>query len=290
MKIPNKKLKMGFEMPDFGIGTWEMGGRTEHNQSNNDDADINAIKESVASGITHIDTAERYANGYAETLVGKAIKGIDRKKLFVVSKVASYNLTYDGIIAAAKRSLERLQTKYMDMYLIHAPNPNLPVKESMRAMDYLVDEGLIKNIGLSNFNPDRFDEAQSHTRRKIVANQVHYNLIFREIEKKGVIDYCQNNDVMLIAWRPVQKGILTQKGIPILDQIAQKYNKTQAQISINWLISQQNVVTLSKMGSIKHLKENLGAVGWAMSAEDVEKLRKEFPNQKYVSDAVPLID
>ncbi|MDE1860673.1 MAG: aldo/keto reductase [Candidatus Micrarchaeota archaeon] len=289
MKIPSKRLKNGFEMPVFGIGTWRMGGRFERDPSNDDDADIQAIKNAIDLGITHIDTAERYAEGYAETLVGRAIGGTDRKKLFIVSKVAPYNLTYDGIIAAAKRSLERLQTDYLDLYLIHAPNPGIPIKESVSAMDYLADQGMVRSIGLSNFNPSRFEEAQSHARHKIIANQVHYNLIFREIEREGVLDYCQNNDVMLIAWRPVEKGALTGKGIKLLDDISQKYRKTQAQIAINWLASQPNVVTLSKMRNIDHLRENLGGIGWTMDGSDIERLRKEFPGQKYVSDAVPLI-
>lgn len=290
MEIPGKKLQMGFEMPVFGIGTWQMGGKREHDPANDDVGNISAIKTSITLGIRHIDTAEKYAGGYAETLVGQAIKGFDRKNLFIVSKVAASNITYDGLIAAAKRSLERLQTEYLDLYLIHEPNPNIPIKESMRAMDYLKEQGMIRNIGLSDFNVRRFEEAQAHTNNKIVANQLHYNLIFRETEKKGLLDYCQDNDVMLIAWRPVQKGALTQPGIKILDEMAAKYGKTQAQISINWLISQKNVVTLSKMGNAEHIKENLGAIGWTMEKEDVERLRKEFPNQQEVSDSVPLID
>ena len=126
------------------------------------------------------------------------------------------------------------------------------------------------------------------TNNKIVVNQVHYNLIFREPEKSGLLDYCRKNDVLLIAWRPVEKGILSVKGIKIIDEVCRKYNKTAAQIAINWLISQKNVVTLAKMVSQKHLHENLGALNWQMDNSDIEKLRRSFPGQKSVSAAVPL--
>lgn len=290
MNVPTKKLKCGFEMPVFGLGTWMMGGDKNRDPNNDDRADIKAIQNTIEAGITHIDTAENYAEGHAEKLVGQAIKDYDRRNLFLVSKVGRANLGYDNLIRACRNSLKRLQTDYLDLYLIHAPNPEIPIEETMRAMDTLREEGLIRNIGISNFTVERTEEAQAHTKNKIVANQLHLNLIFRETERKGLLEYCQKNDIMFVAWRPVQKGTLTEKGThKILDEICKKYDKTPAQIAINWLISQPNVVTLSKMRNPAHLKENLGALGWQMEKEDIEKLRNEFPNQQNVSDAVPLI-
>jgi diketogulonate reductase-like aldo/keto reductase len=134
--------------------------------------------------------------------------------------------------------------------------------------------------------PNRFDEVQEHTKNKLVCNQVHYNVQYREIEDKGVLKHCQENDVMLVAWRPLQKGILPQS--ELLEALAKKYDKTPAQIAINWLVSQENVVTLSKTSNPEHLKENLGSIGWSMELEDIERIRKEFPDQQMVSDAVPL--
>lgn len=289
MLIPTKKLKSGFSMPVFGIGTWQMGGRFRHNLKNNDQRDINAIKSAIDLGITHIDTAEIYANGYAEKLVGQAIKNYKRSKIFLVSKVSGYNLKYDAILNAVEQSLARLQTDYLDLYLIHWPNPAIPIKQTMRAMDRLVDEGTIRNIGVSNFAVKRLRQAQSCSSNKIVCNQVHYNLIFREPEKKGLLKYCQNNDIFLSAWRPIQKGELTKPGITILDELGKKYKKTPAQIAINWLISQKNVITLSKTSNLKHLKENLGAIGWKMSPAEIEFLRAKFPKQQFISDIMPLL-
>ncbi len=288
MQIPTKKLKSGFEMPVYGMGTWKMGGAFSRDPNNDDAADIQAIQTAIDLGITHIDTAEKYADGYSETLLGKAIKNFPREKLFLVSKVAGTHLNYDDLIASAKKSLGRLQTSYLDLYLIHTPNFTIPIKETMRAMDTLKEEGLIKNIGLSNFTVEEMQEAQSHTKNKIVATQMHLNLKYREAEKRGVLDYCQKNDVMFIAWRPLQKGMLLDQSNTILKDLCQKYNKTPSQIALNWLISQDNVVTLSKTRSATHLKENLGAVGWTLEKDDIKKLRNEFPDQEAVSDAVPL--
>lgn len=288
MVIETKRLKSGFEIPVYGLGTWQMGGRETHNPDNDDEADIQAIRSAIDLGVTHIDTAESYAEGYAETLVGKAIKGYDRSKLFVVSKAHADHLGYDDMIHAAKESLKRLDTPYLDLYLAHRYNPEIPVRDTMRAMDTLMDEGIIRNVGVSNFNVEEFQEAQSYTKNKIVANQLHLNLKYREAQRRGLLEYCQQNDVMFIAWRPLQKAVLLQEPGNILNEMAKKYSATPAQIAINWLISLPNVVMLSKTRDIEHLKENLGVLEFKMSEEDVEKLTNEFPDQQDISDTVPL--
>lgn len=286
MKIPTKKLNDGFEMPVFGFGTWGIGGKSTHDVENDDGRDIKSIQNALDEGITHIDTAEIYAGGYAEKLVGKAIKNYDRSKLFIVSKV-SEDMSYNGIINACKKSLERLETNYLDLYLLHNYNPDFSLAEQAKALDFLKSEGLIKNIGVCNFGKENLAEIQKCTKNKIVYNQVHYNLIFREPELKGLLNYCQENDIFLGAWRPTQKGMLKEK-MDLIEKLCQKYNKTPVQIAINWLISQKNVITLSKTNNLEHLKENLGTVGWQMDTEDIELLRKEYPEQKELSDAVAL--
>ncbi|MBP9711850.1 MAG: aldo/keto reductase [Candidatus Pacebacteria bacterium] len=288
MRIPTKKLKIGFGMPIFGLGTWLMGGRRERDLNNDDAADIKAIQAAIELGVVHIDTAEVYAGGYSETLVGQAIKGYDRSKLFIVSKVKDLNMSYDSVINSCKQSLERLQTPYLDLYLLHQHNPNFSLKDTIRALDYLVEQGMVRNIGVSNFNKEFFQEAQSYTKNKIVCNQVHYNLEFREPEASGLLEYCQDNDIFLVAYRPVSKGVLLQDIPEIFKEMCEKYQKTPAQVALNWLMSQPYVVTLSKTRSIEHLKDNLGAVGWEMDKEDIEKLRTEYPDQKSISDVVPL--
>lgn len=289
MLIPIKKLNSGFEMPVFGIGTWEMGGRSEKDLDyKNEEQDIAALQHAIKLGVRRFDTAEMYAQGYSEEILGKAIKEFSRKDLFITSKAWWSNLKYDQVLEAAEKSLKRLKTDHLDLYLLHGTDPEVPIEETMKAMDRLKDEGLVKNIGVCNFGVDSFIKAQGASSNKIVLNQVHYNLIFREPQRKGLLEYCQNNDVFLEAWRPLQQGNLSHPGITILDEMAKKYGKTQAQIAINWLISQKNVITLSKTSNIKHLEDNLGAMGWEMDKEDVDLLIDKFPIQLDRSNAVQL--
>lgn len=286
MTIPTKKLLSGFELPVYGLGIWQMGGRWEADTSN-DAAEIQAIRASLDAGITHIDTAESYGNGHAEELLREAIKGYDRSKLTIATKVSADNQTYEGVHASLRSSLERMGLDYVDLYLLHRfPAPGIDIADTMRAMDELLQQGLVRNIGVCNMTPHRFDETQKLTKNKLVCNQVHYNVQYREIEDKGVLKHSQENDVMLVAWRPLQKGILPET--TLLDELAAKYGKTPSQIALNWLISQQNVVTISKTSNVAHLHENLGALGWTMEPDDIERIRDEFPDQKLVSDAVPL--
>ena len=256
----------GIRIPVIGIGTWEMG-----EDISEDDKNIEALKEAVRLGMTHIDTAESYAAGHAEELVGRAIKSFDRKNLFITTKVSPEHLRFNQVLKAAKASLKRLDTDYIDLYLIHWPNPDIPLKETMRVFDSLVSDGLVKHIGVSNFSVKLLEEAQSHSKNKIVANQIEYNLLSREPEKK-LLSFCQKENIMLTAYQPLARGKLTKPGFEILDKLAKKYGKTQAQIALNWLISKPSVVVIPKSSNIEHLKENLGAIGWEMDKEDVERL------------------
>lgn len=286
MSIPTKKLKSGFELPVYGLGLWLVGGRWEADTSN-DESEVKAIRSALDAGVTHIDTAEAYGNGHSEEILRKALQGYDRSKLIITTKVSGRNQTYEGVHKSFQASLERMGLDYVDLYLLHRfPEPGIDIADTMRAMDELVDKGVVRNIGVCNMSPNRFDETQKHTKNKLVCNQVHYNVQFREMEDKGVLKHCQENDVMLVAWRPLQKGVLPESDL--IKELAKKYHKTPTQIAINWLISQDNVVALSKTSNPEHLKENLGAVGWAMDEADIERIRREFPNQLMVSDAVPL--
>lgn len=286
MNIPTKKLGNGFELPVYGLGLWQMGGRWEADDSE-DDKEIAAIRLALDSGITHIDTAEGYGNGHAEEILKKALVGYDRSKLIIATKVSANNQTYDGVLKSFQASLERMGLEYVDLYLLHRfPEPGIDIKDTMRAMDELVEQGLVKNIGVCNMTPNRFNEAQKHTKNKLVCNQVHYNVQYREVEKKAVLQHAQDNDIMVVAWRPVQKGTLPES--ELINEIATKYGKTPAQVVINWLISQKNIVTISKTSNRDHLIENLGAVDWQMEIADIERIRAEFPDQKALSDAVPL--
>ncbi|MDR4504870.1 MAG: aldo/keto reductase [Candidatus Scalindua sp.] len=275
-----KKITDEADIPVVGLGTWTVGGGKEADITQ-DSENISAIKTAIKLGITHIDTAESYANGHTEELVGKAIQGFDRNGLFITSKVSPEHLKHNDVIESARMSLERLKTSYLDLYLIHLPNPEIPIRETMQAMDYLIGQKLIRFIGVSNFSVEQIKEAQGYTKNRIVANQVEYNLLVRnsghvtnDMESQ-IIPYCQKNDILIIVWRPLAKGKLAKPGFKLLDELSEKYRKTQAQISLNWLISKKGVVAITKSSKTRHLEDNLGALGWRLRQEDIDRLDKE---------------
>ena len=162
----------------LGLGTWEVGGRMSRDTSRDAEA-ITAIKKAIELGYTHIDTAEMYGGGHSEELVGLAINDFDRDSLFITTKVLPEHLRYKDVIKSAEGSLKRLKTDYIDLYLIHIPNPKIPIKETMQAMDLLLSQQKIRFIGVSNFSCQQLKEAQGSTENKIVNNQIEYNLLTR---------------------------------------------------------------------------------------------------------------
>ena len=289
MNIPTKKLKNWFEISTLGFGTWLMWGRMEHDPENDDKRDIDAIRYAIDSGMKSIDMAEIYGGGHAEKLVAKAIEWYDRESLYISTKVWGTNHSYEAVKAACQGSLERLGIDQIDLYYLHYKEDDINLEETMKAMNELVDEWKIKYIAVSNFSKESLIKAQSYSKHPIVANQVHYNLIYRECESSWLLKYCQENDVMLVAWRPVQYGeFQNEENKVILERLAEKYDKTPFQIALNWLTSQDHVTTLFKSCNPKNIDENLWAVSFEMSEEDREDLRKNFPGQESVSNTMPL--
>ncbi len=264
-----KRLPNGFGIPVLGIGTFGMGGEHELDHSS-DKESVRAIKEALKLGYSHIDTAEMYGGGHTEQLVGKAIKGCERKRLFITSKVSPEHLEYERVLQSAQTSLKKLGTAYVDLYLIHAPNPDIPLKETIEAMDYLVDKGLVRCIGVSNFNIKEIKEARKFANHEIVANEVKYNL-FNSIDTE-TIKYCQRNNIMVIAHKPLGRGKILSEKIEILSDIAVKHGKTGAQVVLCWLISKKKVVTIFKALNTAHLRENLGALDFTLTKEDIKRL------------------
>ncbi len=273
-----KKLIDNIDIPVLGLGTWLIGGGTEPDYSN-DEQCISAIQTAVRLGYHHIDTAEMYANGHTEELIGEAIKNVDRSTLFITTKVRDTKLTYEDVLRSADESMQRMKIDYIDLFLVHGPNPSVSIEETMKAFDYLVDQRKVRHIGVSNFQVDQLIEAQTYTKHKIVANQIEYSLLTRnkgryagnkDMESK-TIPYCQNNNIIIIAERPIERGLLLVSH-PILDRLELKYQKTKAQIALHWLISKKNIITIPKSTNEDRLIENLGAIGWTMEKEDIKLL------------------
>lgn len=287
MRIPWKTLNSGFSLPAYGFGLSEVGGGSWQADHSRDGEHIFALNRAMDAGIRHFDTAQGYGAGHAEELLGAALAGRDRAEFVIATKVSAVNQTYDGIMRAAQNSLKKLGVDHIDLYLMHTyPKPGMDIAEAMRGFNALIEQGMVRHIGGANLTPRRFAEAQRHSAARLVCNQVHYNVRYREPEVRGVVEHARSNDVMLVAWRPLQAGHLPVPAM--IRDIAQRYGRTPTQVALNWLISQPNVVVICKSSTPEHLEENLGALGWAMDVEDVEWIRRDFPNQITASDTVPM--
>lgn len=268
----------------IGLGTWMMGGDVKANDGHDDEKNIKAIIYALENGINHLDTSESYSGGKSEELIGHAIKKFNRNKIFIATKVREWNLSYDKILLSCFKSLKRLQTDYIDLYYIHKQNSNVDIKEVCNALNYLLDNNIIKNVGLSNVNIKTIKKYNKFLNKKIYAVQNQYNLICRESQKKGIIDYCKKNNIKFISWRPIQlsypgvKDSMYKRGTyPLLDNIAKKYNVTNTQIVAKWLLQQENVYIVFKSSNCNHIKEILETEKFKISDKDWNELNDNFP-------------
>ena len=221
-------------------------------------------------GAAHIDTAEAYGT---EGIVGEAVREM-RGRVFIATKVSRLHLRYDEVLTAAEDSLKRLGTDHIDLYQVHGPNPDVPIAETMRAMDKLVEQGKIRFVGVSNFSVTQLKEAQGATTNKIVSNQVRYNLIDRAIESE-LFPYCLENKVTIIAYSPLAAG-LHKIGARLhhraLQSVAEEIGKTEAQVALNWCISKEGVIAIPKSNSSQRTEENCLASGWRLSRDQMTLL------------------
>lgn len=263
------------DVPVLGLGTWGIGGRQIEDHRWDDEA-VMAIRMAVELGMTHIDTAEYYGAGHSEELVGEAIQYYPRKDLFITTKVWRTHLREEDLLESIVSSLKRLRLDYVDLFLIHWPSPNVPLQETVKAMERCVDEGFTRYIGVSNFSASLMKEAQNYTRtHRFIANQVDYSLMDQK-PKMELLPYMRETGTTLISYRPLARGTLAKPGNRVLDDLSMKYQKSQAQIALNWLINQENVVTIPKSTSPVHLLDNIGAVGWRLALDDELALADSF--------------
>ncbi|MBE9043400.1 aldo/keto reductase [Pleurocapsales cyanobacterium LEGE 10410] len=267
------KLISGREIPILGQGTWRMGERASQKQ-----AEIDALKLGIDLGMTLIDTAEMYGEGDAEKIVAEAISG-RRDELYLVSKFYPYNASYDGVIAACDRSLSRLKTDYLDLYLLHWRG-SVPLSETLEGLQHLKQAGKILDYGVSNFDTDDMKEAESLPGGKeIVTNQVLYNLLRRGIEW-DLLPWCKQRNIPIMAYSPVEQRAFVNDSK--LEDLAAKYNATSTQIALSWLLHQDNVISIPKATNPDHVRENRAALDIKLSAEDLERIDRVFkpPSRK----------
>jgi diketogulonate reductase-like aldo/keto reductase len=234
---------------------------------------VEAIKLGLAGGISMIDTAEVYNS---EPLVAEAIQGYKREDLFIATKVTLTHLRRKALFKALERSLKRLKTSYVDLYQVHQPSPIVPIRETMDAMEELLEAGKIRAIGISNFSLKRMMEANASLKKaQLASTQMSYSLLHREIEK-DVIPYCRREGIAVLAYFPLGHGKLASEKEK-LRVFCEKYSKTPAQVALNWLTSQPNIFPIPRAGNPAHVKENLEASGWRLSTQDLQELDEIFP-------------
>ncbi len=240
---------------------------------------VEPLRRAIELGANLIDTAEVYGT---EDVVGQALHGI-RDRVFVATKVSGSNLRYDDVLRAADASLRRLQTGVIDLYQIHWPNSAIPIAETMRAMETLVDRGLVRRIGVSNFSLPELREARAAlSKYPIVSNQVLYNLNRREIED-DLLPYCVEHRITIIAYTPLDDGRLAvlprvrmNRKTLVLGRIAKETGKTPAQVALNWCTSRPNVIAIPKSNRSARVVENCGASGWRLSEHQIQALDAAF--------------
>ena len=270
-----REITKGVSIPILGLGTWGMGGRETPDKARDSDT-VTAIRMAVELGLIHIDTAEYYGAGHADELVGEAIDGMDREKLFITSKVWHNHLRRDDLLSSMRASLKRLGTDYLDLYLVHWPNPDVPLMETMGAMEECLREGHTRFIGVSNFSAQLMEEAQRNLREtKLVANQVQYSLLDQK-PRMELLSTCRKMGVSLIAYRPLERGAILQTPNPVMDEIAKAHSKTRVQVALNWLIAQENVFTIPKSTNPIHIMEFMGALGWRLTPEEWSRLAEAY--------------
>lgn len=276
----NKTINInGFEINKIGIGTWMMGGGWDKENSityadyEHDEEAIKAIRYSIDKGQNHIDTAQMYGAGHCEEVVGKAIKGYDRSKLYVASKVWKAYSQQKAVVISIEESLRKLQLDYLDLVYIHSSKNSYPMGEYMAGLNDAVDRGLAKGLAVSNFNLEQLKQAQQLTKHPILANQMLYNILERSDVTDEMIDYCHENNILLVAYRPVERKLLADQCTnETVLSLAKKYNKTPAQIALNWLVSKPNVVAIPKATQEAHIIENLGALDFELTPEVIKLL------------------
>ena len=261
-------LKSGDKVPVLGLGTWRMGERRPERA-----AEVAAIRLGLELGLTLIDTAEMYGDGGAEEAIAEAVAG-RRDGLFIVSKVYPHNASRAGAIAACERSLKRLKTDRLDLYLLHWRG-SVPLAETVEAFERLRQDGKIRNWGVSNLDTSDMDElAGVKNGGHCTANQVLYHLGSRGTEWQ-LIDACRKADIMVMAYSPLGQGPLLRK--PALKAIADKHGVDPAAIALAWVLRQPGVVAIPKAVRPDHVRANLRALEVKLDADDLKALDAAFP-------------
>jgi len=266
----------GRSIPKIGFGTWKIGGDSYPNPKL-DSASLTALRTALEVGYTHFDTAEVYADGHSEELLGRAIRETNtrRETLFITTKVDPANLRYEQVLRSCENSLRRLEMDYIDLYLIHwPPRAGMRLDDAFRGLNQLVRAGRVKHLGVSNFNVKLLKQAQSLSETPILTDQVPYRLPDKTYVENGVLEYCQQNDILLTAYSPVKFRNLPVN--PSLKEIADAHSATSFQIALAWLVAQPRVITIPMSLNPQHIRENFDAADMELTEQEFKTLSELY--------------
>ncbi|MFB5674154.1 aldo/keto reductase [Paenibacillus terreus] len=270
------KLPDGTDVPVIGQGTWNMGENAFAR-----DAEIKALQTGIDLGMTLIDTAEMYANGEAEKIVGQAVKG-KRDRVFIVTKAYPHHADSKGLAAACEASLKRLGTDYADLYLLHWRG-SIPFEETVRGMEKLRREGKIRRWGVSNLDTADMEELwQLPGGTECAVNQVLYHAASRGIEY-DLLPWCREHHVPVMAYCPIAQGGRLRKELlqhPVIGQIAEHHGASPAQIALAWVIRGGHVIAIPKAVQETHIRENAEAARIVLTEEELRQIDEVFPAPK----------
>lgn len=259
------------QIPKMGFGTWTIGGE-DYADPTCDERSLSALRSALELGYTHFDTAEMYAAGHAEELLGSVIRELNlpRETLFITSKVSPNHLKYEDVLHSCDNSLRRLGMDHIDLYLIHWPKVGMKLEYAFRALNKLVQDGKVRHLGVSNFNLKLLKKSVELSETPLLTNQVSYSIPDRTYENNGVLEYCQQNDILLTAYSPVKRRKI--KSNKTIQAIAQARGITPQQTALAWLTTQPGVITIPTSFNPQHQAENLQAADIVLSAEEMEQL------------------
>ncbi|MGE5463591.1 MAG: aldo/keto reductase [Syntrophothermus sp.] len=258
-------------LPKIGFGAWSIGGDSYPDKSR-DAKSLTALTAALEIGYTHFDTAEAYAAGHSEELIGQAIRETKtpRENLLITTKVSPEHLSYGDVLRSCEKSLRHLGMEYVDLYLIHWPGTWKNYEETFRALNKLVQDGKVRHLGVSNFKLKLLKKVQEYAETPILTNQVPYRIPDRTYVVNGVIEYCQQNDILITAYSPVKfRSVQVNK---TLNEIAQAHSATPFQIALAWLVRQPRVITIPMSFNPQHIRENFEAAEIELTQEEFQAL------------------
>jgi diketogulonate reductase-like aldo/keto reductase len=266
-KMHRVMLPEGETVPVLGQGTWKMGEERGRRRE-----EIAALREGIALGLTLIDTAEMYGEGLTEELVGEAVEGI-RDEVFIVSKAYPQNAGRERLPLACERSLRRLRTGRIDLYLLHWRG-NVPLDETIEAFEGLRDDGKIRHWGVSNFDTDDMKEFLAAGGKRCATNQILYNVTRRGAEFE-LLPFLAQHKIPAMAYSPVEQGRLPSTGV--LAEIAKAHDASVPQIALAFLFRRKDLIVIPKAASIEHVRENHEALAITFSPEELAAIDRAFP-------------